>query len=745
MIRSTSARFAWSAVAAIACFSACGRTPSFVPGAAVPNAAVANAAVPARAFDPAFDATVEGAGAAPPPVIAHVTPAPGYPTPPPLDLRLVPPTPIPVPAASAKVVQISGKVGASQLGGKTMKGATASALLSALPTPEPDTLVFATITGYTSDGIRLHTQPFLGAKSSQSVAGVAPVSGPKIPANLVVRVNGTTIDGVPGGFASIRTGDKISTLVDLRDGSEPAAKYFTDFEVLGKHVKPTFVRAGAPFSTTAGASEPSAPFEPVLQEVAAAAPPMPFTAAPVKFFLKGSTPPYSQAVISPPEPAFPYPIKLPFGSIYIQWEVSASFGETTNYPLQLVDETAKYPWTENVESLLPVAVLNDKASSPTFTVDGGSVVSISAKLSYSFEAHGKAVTGGGEYLLAQSNGGDEGDPGLTYQSTSESKLLVPKATATLSPTKKASYDFNLASAIEDLVGDLDPSAGPILAGYPDGIPLTVTQYVKGTLQGALMTSDVAVTNAKSADKNNVDYYSVDNVPLGIEPGQGYDWTPLGSAASPSPNDVTLSEPANFYLYGGTAKFEYDVETKSPLGNTGPTALDSFSSLPDDQTGFKVSKFSPENPKITLHPGPGNVSICIHDITSGDHDGGGTCSGPGSPGVLLDIVSVSSPQIQITDYAQGGVTVKPDNFTVNLNNPPPQSLSGVPPYTCPSAGIGVSPVKGTSDPFTVNVSMPPESKVPDGGCGFSVTDKFGNLIYASLTDDVPSSALRRAPR
>lgn len=470
----------------------------------------------------------------------------------------------------------------------------------------------------------------------------------------------------------------------------------------------------------------------------------PNAAAPVKFSFKGQTSPYAKGLLTPVEPAFPYPIQMPFGSITIQWESSLSFGESVNYPLQLVDESASYSWNENLQSVLPVAVLNDTATSPTYTIDGASVVAISAKIAYSYKEDGREVSGSGEYLLAQSDSGDSGDPGLTFQSTSMSKLLAPDATATIAPSRKAIYTVNLASAIEDLVGNLDPSAGNVLAGYPEGIPLTVEQYIQGTLSGGWLATIVDVTNANPTTSGGPEYFSVDNVPLGVNPGVGFPWMPIGSQSAPAANVVTLSEAPKTYLYAGKATQQYLAETKSPLGNMGPLTLQNFTDLPDEETGFHEGKLSPARPAITLSPSAGNVSECIADNTQGDHDGGGTCSSKTVSAVMLDIVGAGTATIQVTDIGAGGKTISPDAFTVNLNNPPPQSLSGVPPYTCPSAGITVAPTSGTTDPFSITVTMPPGNQVPDGGCGFAIVDSFGTTVYASLTDDVPSSA-RRAHR
>ena len=239
---------------------------------------------------------------------------------------------------------------------------------------------------------------------------MAPIPSAQHPATLVVRVSGKTVDAVPGGFRSIRTGDRITAVVELAGSSQPIAKYLSDFTVLGKNVRPDRMVAPHLFASFSREAVAQSAFAEAMTRL------QPNAAAPVKFSFKGQTSPYAKGLLTPVEPAFPYPIQMPFGSITIQWESSLSFGESVNYPLQLVDESASYSWNENLQSVLPVAVLNDAATSPTYTIDGASVVAISAKIAYSYKEDGREVSGGGEYLLAQSDSGDSGDPGLTFQS-----------------------------------------------------------------------------------------------------------------------------------------------------------------------------------------------------------------------------------------------------------------------------------------------------------------------------------------
>ena len=208
--------------------------------------------------------------------------------------------------------------------------------------PDPNTLVFGIVEGYTSDGIRLRTQPLVEPSPGGSpVAGVAPIPGPKIPATLVVRVSGKTVDAVPGGFRSIRTGDRITAVVELAGSSQPIAKYLSDFTVLGKNVRPDRMVAPHSFASFSREAVAQSAFAEAMTRL------QPNAAAPVKFSFKGQTSPYAKGLLTPVEPAFPYPIQMPFGSITIQWESSLSFGESVNYPLQLVDESASYSWNEN--------------------------------------------------------------------------------------------------------------------------------------------------------------------------------------------------------------------------------------------------------------------------------------------------------------------------------------------------------------------------------------------------------------
>jgi hypothetical protein len=677
---------------------------SYVPVASQPQS------FQSSAFGPA------AASATPPSSVTAITPAPGYPTPPPLQLTLDAPTPYPASHATPRVVPLPTAVGGTQVGGSTLSSGAATALAGVLSTPEPDTLVYGTLEGYGRAELLVTTSPFLARDPKSSSAGTGRVSVPEIPLHAVFALNGKTVDAVPGGFRSLRTGDRVLVVAKLAHAATVDALYLTDLDALGKNVK-----RGAATASYAqlDAKAPDSAVDSVGPDSGGLSPQV---AAPVKFALKGSTSPYAKGVVSPVEPALPYPIVLPFGTIDIQYEVSASYDESVDYPLELVDESATYPWRLKIASVLPIAVLNGKASSPTFTAGGSAVVALSAKVTY----RGAGASGGGEFLLAQSSGGNDGDPAISFQSTSESKLLAPGATATVSPARKGEYTFDLPPSLEKLLETLEPGSTGSLGNYPSAIPIELEQYLDGTLTGSNLGAAFEITNAS---ESSFDYaFKVDGVPL----DPSLKLTPTGS-----PNAVAMREAKSLYAYNGKADLKYESTVSSPFGKLGPTALDTVDNLPNGETGFHQATFSPP-PAIKLTPTRPASSICAHDTNTSNHDGGGSCgSSVAGPAVVLDIVSGSPATYKITDYTGSGLT-KTVAFTVNPNDPPPKSLSGVPPYVCSSTNVTIQPpLTGKTNPWTVKVTVPPGRQVPKGGCGFSVSDANGAKIYVSLTDDVPS--------
>jgi hypothetical protein len=681
---------------------------------------------------PTATPTMAGAGSTAPAALAAITPEPGLPPVAPLKLTLVEATPYPETSHVTTTATLPTALPYADVSASSPPADVVNALLAVAPTPVPGTatLVLGTIAAFSSNTVTLQTAPFIAADPSNRGGSGVPLPIATPPAMTVLTLSGATVDAVPGGFASMRVGDRVIAAAVL-GGAAPVAQYLSDLTVLGANVTyQSRARSAAPQAAALLAPAFAARSAPGASHThIAAARRRPEAATPVQFILGGTS--AADEAIELEGPAFPNPLVLPFATIDVDCHVIGVLGGYANYPLTLEDESDQLPWIVGQTDPLPISVINGSSANVTYSVVGTSGAYYQVTLRYpGAQSNGTPAT-----LTAQFE--TNLDLAIVGENYSGPLLNSRASPAPLPTTSPMTYVADIGAEASALVAQLGSAAA---AG--GSLPLTLNLSLWGELAGGPIESNITVSNASPSSLGLVDF-EVDSFPISMAGQNGFMLTPTGTQ-----NTVVFQPPPSpTPEYQGLLFLASTVQVSSVASDVSEEfPFNPFAEQPDDPDGpaapfaaFEaVAGGASTAPSITLTAVTKTSCVGVKNLSSNFNDGGGisSCSNSTTPVIADDAAidelpgSPATGTVQVSDtFVTPGQNPSPNSnatITIDLNDLPPASLLGsVPPTSCSSANVTVTPLSLSGATATFTVTLPGTGI---NGCQFAVHDQNGAKVY-----------------
>ncbi len=581
-----------------------------------------NAGLPSAVPQPAegLPDAISAQGKPPPASVATITPQPGFPRPP-APNRVMQTLPQPTTLPAPRVVTLALKASDKNLSGGISR-AFARSIATHLPRPSPVTVVVGTIERFTKSGVTIADgAPIYANASEDPVMVVKLPAGPSLPSPITLQLSGKTLDGVPGGFAALRTGDSV---LAMTDASAPpyAAAYLTDLSVLKRTLRPL------PAIAEANAPEAIAPAAPAREPAVASGP-----GGATPFVLEGKTGPQPDLEVTG-IPIMPragtnlQSIQLPFVSVRMTMDFILAQGSIANFPLALQDVSTPRSYVENANDVLPLSVSNrPSGGSATYSVNDyfAADVHIYAVLDPSIASkHLPGLPNSAQFSLSQAAGpklsnGTVLMPGFGLQSGTTGTLPPPGRVRALGPVRGVGPSLDVAGALFDILKAEIPFWSKLLPNSPS-FPVAAQIALNGKIDGGTVDGELSITNASPALISSI-AFAPDAVP-----GSSQRVTPQAPPGAVRVNKVQFRS-RGVPPYSGKVSLQADLAIV--VGNAKVAVPEPIATYAPGPYAFANAVVAPQPVALTLTPSAKSTSpLCIAMIEGGDPVTGGSssCSG-----------------------------------------------------------------------------------------------------------------------
>jgi hypothetical protein len=666
---------------------------------------------------PAPTAGPTGTSGLPPAALAQITPAPGLPTVPPTNLTAPAPTPLPSGLQPSSVTTGSVDVSYDDLS-SPISSSLAQELANALPTPDPhQAAVFGTIVDFRSDGIDITETPILTLSSSAQPDTEEPLPASGIQKVQSIRLTGNTIDGVPGGFGAMRTGDLVFVGCDLTQQPAPVAAYATDLTKLA--AGETYAQASAPAPQSRSERSDDSAAQPQNTPTSGS-----FSAP---FTLAGKT--GKLPILTLQDIPLYSGIPLPGGlTANITGTVTFAKGELANFPLELTNLcgcVAGQPNTLGVGAFNPGAPVGPLTST-TYSINNYVSWELAIVVSGPNGTEKFTTT---QFLGPQQTTGQRIAIGFGLESSTALGLPGPGSTVALTPIRTISFGVSLQDVFAALSGTAPGLATELAlkAGNVD-LSLNIDAQYKAEINGGTLSGPFTISNASPGSGTVA--FNIDN---SLSPNSTTITPDVAPPNGPPPSDVfAFSNP----VYGGTVtgQLAYQVSgsftagtfsAQSNLGNLVPLPL----AEQGPNSALTTLTMNPNPVTLTLQPTASEDIVCGTATFQGsttqqlcNYNGSFLVYGP-----ILDVgqTATFNAGVYTTTASNAPVALDPratEQLTVNLNYhddfDDPQNR--IP--SCAAAGYStIAPTSGSGPSISIVATgpSPANGSGTDDECYFSV--------------------------